>query len=119
MKFENLKSFEVQLNDEICNSIDANIIEALLNPRKTSNLTNPEYIKKQNFLNTKIKNCPTCGNKVKPMINNVNDGKCNMDCPEIACYYCGASAGTFWPGEFEKALNAWNLVTKNESFKVK
>ncbi len=62
---------------------------------------------KEQFLSTEVKNCPECGNKIRPRVNRVQDMNATMECPSIGCGYCKTSAGLFWPGQFEDCLEAW------------
>jgi hypothetical protein len=63
------------------------------------------------FLATNVPNC-TCGNKVKPRLHEWRDMGAIMNCPEIKCYYCDLSAGSFYPEEFKKCLDSWESLVE-------
>ncbi len=69
---------------------------------------------KEEFLAAKTKDCPKCGNKVRPEINDVKDMNATLDCPAIYCSYCNTSAGCHWPGQFIECLKAWEAKCAEE-----
>lgn len=70
---------------------------------------------KEEFLNTVVKNCPTCGNKVRTTFKYDRDMGATLECPYIGCSYCNTYAKgyadypkAYWPGQFEECLKDWS-----------
>ena len=65
---------------------------------------------KKEFLQTKVVNCKSCGNKIKPSIFEDKDMGATLACPTIECRYCSIDAGSFYPEQYDECLLSWSTM---------
>ena len=62
------------------------------------------------FLKTAVSNCKKCGNKIRTSIHVEHDMQVTYNCPEIKCTYCDITAGSFFPGQNDECIQAWETM---------